>query len=51
MDVNVLRAAVTVLSLLVFLLIVGWAYSSRNKSRFDELAALPLQDEADGRSQ
>ncbi|MFY7866760.1 cbb3-type cytochrome oxidase subunit 3 [Roseateles sp.] len=51
MDINVLRIAVTVVSLLVFLAIVAWAYSSRNKARFDELAGMALQDEADGRPQ
>lgn len=51
MDINILRAAVTVISLLVFLCIVGWAYSSRNKSSFDEQAQLPLLDDIGGRAQ
>ncbi|MCV2369304.1 cbb3-type cytochrome oxidase subunit 3 [Roseateles oligotrophus] len=51
MDINILRAAVTVFSLLVFLCIVAWAYSSRNKSSFDEQAMLPLGDDVIGRAQ
>jgi len=45
MDINDLRAAVTVISLLVFLGIVIWAWSRRNRERFDEAAQLPFQDE------
>jgi cytochrome c oxidase cbb3-type subunit 4 len=47
MDINILRAAVTVISLLVFLAIVAWAYAGRNKHSFDEQAMLPLGDEQD----
>ncbi|HEX2011513.1 MAG TPA: cbb3-type cytochrome c oxidase subunit 3 [Roseateles sp.] len=47
MDINDLRSAVTVLLLLMFAAIVAWVYSSkRDAHAFDELAALPLQDEA-----
>lgn len=45
MDLNTLRSLVTVISLLVFLGIVAWAWSRRNRERFDEAARLPLQDE------
>jgi cytochrome c oxidase cbb3-type subunit 4 len=45
MDINTLRAIVTVISLLVFLGIVAWAWSRRNRERFDEAARLPFQDE------
>jgi cytochrome c oxidase cbb3-type subunit IV len=46
MDINDLRSAVTVLLLVMFLGIVAWVYSSkRDRRAFDELAALPLQDE------
>ena len=48
MDINILRSAVTLVSLLVFLAIVVWAYSGRNKSHFDEMAALPLDDDLVG---
>ena len=33
---------VTAVLLLAFLVLVGWAYSSKQKQRFDEAAALPL---------
>jgi cytochrome c oxidase cbb3-type subunit 4 len=45
MDINDMRSAVTVLSLLSFVGIVFWAWSKRNKERFDEAARLPLQDD------
>ena len=49
MDVNDLRSGVTVLSMLVFLGIAAWAWSQRNRSRFDEAAQLPFQhDGSDG---
>ena len=43
--VNGLRSLSTVLFFLIFLGIVAWAYSSRNRSSFDEAAALPFQDD------
>jgi cytochrome c oxidase cbb3-type subunit 4 len=46
MDINDLRSAVTLISLLTFLGIVAWAWSRRNQSRFDEAALLPFRDEA-----
>jgi cytochrome c oxidase cbb3-type subunit IV len=45
MDVNDFRSIVTVLSLVVFLGIVVWAWSKRNKASFDEAAQLPFKDE------
>lgn len=45
MDINDLRSIVTVISMLTFLGIVAWAWSKRNKARFDEAAQLPFQDE------
>ncbi|MCV2357856.1 MULTISPECIES: cbb3-type cytochrome oxidase subunit 3 [Roseateles] len=51
MDINTLRAAVTVFSLLVFLCIVGWAYAGRNKASFEEQGMLPLGEDGNGRPQ
>ena len=48
MDVNDLRAVVTVVSLLAFLGIVGWAWSRRNKEQFDQAAMLPFDTDAHG---
>jgi cytochrome c oxidase cbb3-type subunit 4 len=45
MDINDLRSAFTVLSLVVFLGVVWWAYSDRRKVAYDEAARLPLDDE------
>jgi cytochrome c oxidase cbb3-type subunit 4 len=50
MDINDLRSAVTVVSLLTFLGIVAWAWSRRNQSRFDEAALLPFRDDATAHS-
>jgi cytochrome c oxidase cbb3-type subunit IV len=43
-DVNVLRVLVTVISFVVFIGIVAWAWSRRNKAAFDEAAQLPFQE-------
>jgi cytochrome c oxidase cbb3-type subunit 4 len=45
MDVNDLRSAVTVISLLLFLCLVAWAWSRRRKADFDAAARLPFEDE------
>jgi len=44
MDVNVLRGIITAVSLACFIGIVWWAYSPRNKQRFEQDARLPLDD-------
>jgi cytochrome c oxidase cbb3-type subunit IV len=44
-DVNDLRAIVTVLSLVIFLGICAWAWSRGNRERFDEAAELPFKSE------
>ncbi len=41
-----LHAVETVLSFAVFVGILLWAYSSRRKAAFDQLAMLPFDDEA-----
>ncbi|MBC7622288.1 MAG: cbb3-type cytochrome c oxidase subunit 3 [Aeromicrobium sp.] len=45
MDLTTLRSAVTLLSFLVFVGIVYWALSAKNKARFDEAANLPFLDD------
>jgi cytochrome c oxidase cbb3-type subunit 4 len=45
MDVNDLRVIVTVLSLVTFIGIWAWAWSKKNRARFEEAARLPFQDE------
>ena len=48
MDVNDLRVAVTLLSFVAFIGVVGWAWSRCNQGRFDEAANLPFADEERG---
>ena len=45
-ELNDLRIAVTLMSLLVFIGIVAWAMARRNGARFAEAARLPFADEA-----
>ena len=45
MDLNTIRAAITVLSFVVFVGICVWAWSSRMKPIFDRMARLPLDDD------
>jgi cytochrome c oxidase cbb3-type subunit 4 len=46
MDINDLRSMFTVLTLVLFVGIVWWAYSSHRKQAFDEAALLPFDDDA-----
>ncbi len=45
MDINILRSIVTVLTFLIFLGIVWWALSGRNRADFDEAAQLPFRQD------
>lgn len=36
---------ITALLLIIFIGIVLWAYSSKNKDKFDELSKMPLDEE------
>ena len=45
MDINDLRIAVTVVSLLTFLGVMGWISLARNRPRFEEAARLPFAGE------
>lgn len=45
MELGTLRSLVTVISMAMFVGIVWWAYSRRNKADFDEAARLPLSDD------
>jgi len=42
MDIDDLRVVMTVVSFVVFLGIVAWAYSRKRKRDFDEAAQLPF---------
>lgn len=45
MDVNTMRTIITVMLFVVFLGIVWWAFSARNKARFEKDAQLPFADD------
>ena len=47
MDITLFRIVTTVLGLICFLAICGWAYSKHVKRDFDEAAQLPFSDEDD----
>ena len=44
MDINLIRALVTVLALAAFLGVVWWAYAPSRKSRFERDAQLVFDD-------
>ena len=45
MDINTIRAGVTVAALITFLGIVAWAWSSRRRADFDAAARIPLDED------
>lgn len=45
MDLSDLRTIVTALSFLAFIGVVIWAYSSKQKARFDEAEKLPFSSD------
>ena len=45
MDITDLRIISTLLSFACFIGIAVWAYSGRNKQRFDEAAQLPFEQD------
>ncbi|MBS3912008.1 MAG: cbb3-type cytochrome c oxidase subunit 3 [Hydrogenophaga sp.] len=45
MDINDLRSAFTLVSFLIFMGILVWAWSKRNKANFDEAARLPFNED------
>ena len=45
MDINDVRIAVTVISFVLFIGIMAWTWSRRNRDGFEEAAQLPFRDE------
>ena len=45
MDINTLRAAVTVASFLIFIAIMVWAVSPKNRSKFEQAALVPFNED------
>jgi cytochrome c oxidase cbb3-type subunit IV len=44
MDIGTVRGLVTLIAMLAFVGLVGWAYSKRRKADFDEMANLPFNE-------
>ena len=50
-DINDIRIVITLVLLVVFIGICAWAWSSRNRKRFEEAAQLPFaEDERRGKT-
>jgi cytochrome c oxidase cbb3-type subunit IV len=47
MDSGTIGAIVTVVFFLLFIAIAWWAFSRKNKKRFDEAAHLPFEEDDD----
>jgi cytochrome c oxidase cbb3-type subunit IV len=47
MDVNDLRSAITLLSFVMFVAVVAWAWSARRRQAFDEAARLPFDGDGE----
>ena len=45
MDINDFRGLITLATMLAYGAVCWWAYSSRNRSRFEDDAMLPFADE------
>ena len=45
MELNLIRIVITLVSLVIFLLIVAWAYRPANRDRFNADALIALQDD------
>jgi cytochrome c oxidase cbb3-type subunit IV len=45
LDLNDLRSIVTLISFVAFCGIAAWAWSRRNRERFDEAARLPFEED------
>jgi cytochrome c oxidase cbb3-type subunit 4 len=47
MDRGTLQGLATVLALLAFVGVVWWAWSGRQKQKFDQAARMPLEEDSD----
>ena len=45
MNFTLLSSIVTVISLVVFIGILYWAFSANNKARFEEIGRMPIDNE------
>ena len=47
MDPGTLQGLATLLALLAFVAVVWWAWSGRQKKKFDEASRMPLEEDFD----
>lgn len=45
MNFTLLSSIVTVISMVVFIGIIYWAFSSKNKARFEKIGRMPIDNE------
>ena len=45
--IGIVRGLVTVALLILFLMLVAWAWSGRRKRLFDAMARMPLEEDVD----
>lgn len=45
MDINILRSITMIIGLVAFIGIMIWAWSAKNKERFEEAAKLPFEQD------
>ena len=45
MDINIVREAVTVISFIIFMGILLWAYGTGSKRGFDQAAMIPCEED------
>lgn len=45
MNFTLLSSIVTVISMVVFIGIIYWAFSSKNKARFEKIGRVPIDNE------
>jgi cytochrome c oxidase cbb3-type subunit 4 len=45
MNFTIVSSVMTLVSLIVFIGILYWAFSSKNKKRFEEMGRLPMDNE------
>jgi len=48
MDINTVRGIVTAVLFLLFILLIAWAWSGKRKATFEQMARLPLEEDAVG---
>jgi cytochrome c oxidase cbb3-type subunit 4 len=45
--IGIVRGLITVALLILFVMLVAWAWSGRRKQLFDSMARMPLEEDAD----